>query len=145
MPIEIKTRYDDMSFEGISFPEPSLTQQHFKDDADINTIMRRYEKTGLLVDPTVNPTRKPFFGDYADSTSFHEAQTLIARNLELFDELPAEIRRRFSDSPEKLIEFVEDPNNFEEGVSLGLFTRNLDPVSGISESSDRELDEVKND
>ena len=37
---------------GIEFTQPSQTLQSFKDDADINSIIARYENTGVLVDPT---------------------------------------------------------------------------------------------
>ena len=39
--------------DGITFTQPSATMQNFKDDADINGIISRFETTGVLVDPTV--------------------------------------------------------------------------------------------
>ena len=31
---------------GMRFEQPSMTQQHFKDECDVNRIMQRYEETG---------------------------------------------------------------------------------------------------
>jgi hypothetical protein len=47
---------------GIKFDQPSQTLQSFKDDADINCIIARFEHTGVLVDPTVPVSRVPQFG-----------------------------------------------------------------------------------
>ena len=44
---------------GITFTEPSATLQSFRDDADINCIIARYENTGVLVDPSVPVSRIP--------------------------------------------------------------------------------------
>ena len=44
---------------GIKFDQLSQTLQSFKDDAEINCIISRFETTGVLVDPTVPVSRVP--------------------------------------------------------------------------------------
>ena len=97
--------------------EPSLTQQHFKDECDINNIMRRYRETGLFPDPL---SAKPLFGDFSSCFDFMEAQNTVARANEAFAALPSEIRKRFANDPAQLLAFMEDERNMDEAVKLGL-------------------------
>lgn len=63
--MKIKSYYTDCrkETEGICFTEPSMTQQHFKDECDMDKILRKYETTGFLVDP-LEPRRQAQFGDF---------------------------------------------------------------------------------
>lgn len=123
--VNIYSVYNHPSSTGIVFDEEgfgrSMAQQHFKDDADVNTIMARYSRTGLLVDPlSVNTSRKPQFGDFSTVCDFHQAQNIIAESYEMFDALPSNIRKRFNNDPSELLAFIEDEKNHDEAVSLGL-------------------------
>lgn len=103
--------------------EPSLTQQQFAAEADINNIIARYERTGILVDPLIDRRGQPMYGDFSNIDSYFEAQVKVARAKELFEALPAKIRDRFGHDPGKLIEFVEDGKNRDEAIELGLIER----------------------
>ena len=92
---------------GIKFTEPSATLQSFKDDADINCIIARYENTGVLVDPTVKVTRLPQFGDYSDMPSYQEAQNVIVAANNAFSSLPSKVRERFGNDPAAYFQFVQ--------------------------------------
>lgn len=99
---------------------PSLTQQQFAADADINNIMAKYSKTGCLVDPILTPSRKPSFGDFSGVPEFQAAQDLLAQSFEAFDAMPSHLRARFSNDPVNLLAFLEDPSNRDEAVRLGI-------------------------
>jgi len=103
----------------------SLTQQQFKEDSDINTIVARARRTGILGDP--NAPRKPMFGDYSNSASFLEMRNYIATANQRFEALPAKLRRRSGNDPLQVVRFVEDPENKEEAIALGLLPK---PVPG---------------
>lgn len=95
----------------------SKTKQSFKDECDINVIMRRYEATGIL------PGMERMAGArYVDCTGadFQAAQMLVASAKSMFNELPSRIRDRFGNDPQKLMEFLEDGRNLEEARELGL-------------------------
>lgn len=95
----------------------SKTKQSFKDECDINVIMRRYEATGIL------PGMERAVGArYIDCTGadFQEAQLIVAAGKSAFAELPARIRARFANDPAKLMEFLADKRNLEEARELGL-------------------------
>ena len=110
--------------EGITFTQPSATMQNFKDDADINCIISRFETTGVLVDPTVPVSRTPQFGDFSELPSFQEAQNVIVVANNAFSALPSKIRERFGNDPATYFSFVqglkEGSDEYAEAVRLGI-------------------------
>lgn len=96
----------------------SRTQQQFKKEADINTIMHRFAKTGVLGDPLRQ--NKPYFGDISDIGDFQQMQEKVMQAKETFAQLPAVLRRRFNDDPQKVVEFISNPANNKECMELGL-------------------------
>lgn len=103
----------------------SMTKQSFRDECDINTIMRRYERTGVLDHLSM---QVPQFGEYMGSMSYQESLNAILYAQSQFAELSAEIRDRFANDPVKLLEFMEDPSNRAEAVKLGLVQPEVIPV-----------------
>jgi phage internal scaffolding protein len=130
---------------GIKFDQPSQTLQSFKDDADINCIIARFEHTGVLVDPTVQVSRVPQFGDYSDMPSYQEAQNVIVAATNAFGSLPSKIRERFGNDPAAYFDFVqslkEGSDDYAEAIRLGIIDKPLDstpevpsgPVEGAGE------------
>jgi len=100
----------------ISFPENGKAKQSFKDECDINKIMGRYMKTGLLdhVQQRV--------AQYLDVTGadFHEAQNFVAGAKTMFHMLPSHIRTQFDNDPGAFLEFMENPANAEKARDMGL-------------------------
>jgi phage internal scaffolding protein len=125
----IRSRYSPRVRVQFDFVQPSRTQQHFKDECDIDRILKKYSTTGFLVDPLA-PRREPLFGDFSESMSFMEAQTRIARVREAFDSLPSQIRDRFANDPHRLLAWCEDPANQKEAIELGLIPppKKVEPV-----------------
>lgn len=98
----------------------SMTQQHFKEECDINTIMDKYAVNGYLVDPLKIRTRKPQFGDFTDMPDFQTAQNTIVEGREAFEALPARIRKYFNNDPALYLSFVSDSNNLDQAFEMGL-------------------------
>lgn len=96
---------------------PSLTRQEFKDECDINTIMRRYEKSGV-----VSHVRKsePQYGDFVGIPDFQQSLNMLNAATESFMQLPARVRREFDNDPRQFVQFVEDPANLEKVREYGL-------------------------
>lgn len=82
---------------------PSKTQQHGKQEADINTIVDRFLKTGLLPNVPVPPTYQNF-GEVFD---FQSAMNTIKAATDSFMALPANIRARFDNNPAKFVGYVD--------------------------------------
>lgn len=106
--------------------EPSLTQQHFAEDADLNVIMRRYGVTDGAIPPAV--TDPSYFGDFSDVPDFRTAMDRLHNAKEHFSALPANIRNRFGNDMAQLHDFVHNPENFDEAIKLGLLKREDPPV-----------------
>lgn len=118
---DIRSRYSQRIRVPFACADESRTQQHFKDECDIDRILKKYSATGFLVDPLA-PRRQPLFGDFSESMSFMEAQNRVAAVREAFEALPSALRDRFANDPYRLLAWCEDPANFEEAVELGLLT-----------------------
>lgn len=105
--------------------KPSMTQQHFKAECDINNILKRFQKTGLIEHVA------QFNGNYEDLSNPVDYQTALNICIEAqaaFESLPSSVRKRFANNPQSFIEFVNDPANAEEMYSLGLAQRPVVPA-----------------
>ena len=94
-----------------------MAQQQFKDECDINNIMSKYQKTGLITHVAKHQ------GDYHDFTVMPDFKTAIDTIHEaeaMFMEIPANIREQFENDPGKFVEFATDDCNYDEMVRMGL-------------------------
>lgn len=98
--------------------EPSLTKQSFAEECDINEILRR-AANGQDISGALS-ARVASYGDFVDVPTFIEAQNVTARANSMFAELPWQIRERFDNKPEKMLAFLENEENYDEAVKLGL-------------------------
>ena len=98
--------------------EPSLAQQSFEEECNINTIVERFGLTGQLPEPL-----SPQYGDFSNVGDFQSAMNAIADAQSGFMSLPGELRARFGNDPGQLISFLEDSANLDEAVSLGLVNK----------------------
>jgi len=116
----IRDYYTPRTRSGITFAAQGRTKQEFAAECDINNIMSRYLKTGII--EHVRDSVPQFFD--ASPCDFQEAMQLVAQAETLFEELPSKIRERFEHDPARLLEFVHDPANVAESVAMGF----LDPA-----------------
>lgn len=93
------------------------TKQSFKDECDVNNILAKYQKTGLL---THYSNANPRFGDFSSVPDYRSSLDLVRKAQEYFMELPAALRGRFKNDPAVLLEFVADSRNKQEAIELGL-------------------------
>lgn len=94
----------------------SLTVQSMAEDANINVLMDRYGITGKMPE---NP-RIPVFGDFTEVGDYQSALQAVISASDGFMELTANVRARFENNPQKLLEFMSNDANREEAVRLGL-------------------------
>lgn len=92
------------------------TQQSFKDECDINILMKRFLVGGQLpVD-----VRMPTYGDFTGVSNFHEAVNAVRTASEAFMEMPPDVRARFHNDAGEFVDFCSDDANREEAIKLGL-------------------------
>lgn len=102
---------------GLLCLEPTLTQQSFADEVDINTIVRRFGLTGQLPENV----RAPSFGDFEDVSDYHTAMNAVLSAQASFQALPGHIRYdMFNNDPGRFVDFCSDPANLPKLRELGL-------------------------
>jgi phage internal scaffolding protein len=116
--MKFKINHTNATSEGIVFTEPSMTQQHFKDETMIDNILQKYAETGFLTDP-FTPKRPIQFGDFSDVKDFQTAQNAIALATEYFESLPANVRASFNNSPQEFLNALNDPKQRSKLEELG--------------------------
>ena len=94
----------------------SMTKQAFKDECDVHTIIDRFKETGQIPQAAIEGQ----YGDFTGVEDYHSAMTLVRQAQEMFEALPAEVRDRFKNDPGAFVEFVEDPENGQALVDMGL-------------------------
>lgn len=110
--------------------DPTLTQQQFVEESDINYIAERYGLTGEM--PQVLDL--PHYGDFSEIFDFQTAQNQVIEAKRQFMTLPAKIRARFRNSPQELLEFLADTDNKDEAIALGLVNKPQAPLQSTSDT-----------
>lgn len=101
---------------GLECLDPSRTVQDGKEEADINTIVRRFGLTGKLPDSV----RLPSYGDFEGVVDYQGALNAVIAAEDGFMRLPAHIRSRFHNDPAALLDFVGNEANRAEAEKLGI-------------------------
>jgi len=125
-----KHRSDDLHF---SEDEPSLTQQSMAEECDINFIMAKYQKHGVI--EHVNSVQGQY-GDFVTSTDYQVAMNEVLLAREAFESLPSSLRNRFENDPVQFLDFVHDDKNREEMIQLGLIEVPVENVNDVQSVSD---------
>jgi len=112
------------------------TKQEFKNECDINRIVNKYHRTGQMPQQKVG-----MFADVSNLGTFQESLQLVTQADKDFKGLRSEIRNRFNNNPQELIEFLEDDSNYDEACKLGLIVKK----SETPEKPKKEPEKVKKD
>lgn len=96
--------------------DESLTLQSERDGADINIIMDRALKTGMI---PLQADVEALVGDFSEVGSYQDLQDLVLRGTEEFMKLPPNVRARFSNSPQAWLDYLDDPKNVNEMIAAG--------------------------
>lgn len=115
--MEFQTAYTDRVRPRITDWGEDMTKQSFKDEVDVNNIVKKYSQTGIM-DHVNNMQGK--FTDVSSIPDLHTAMNQVAAAEEMFLALPAEIRKRFGNSAVTFLQFAQDPANSDDMVELGL-------------------------
>lgn len=116
----VRSPYEPYNDPGVDCSDdPGVTDGSQAAELDVNQIVRRAQKSGIL--PGANEER--VYADVSSSQDYHSAMNLILSANAQFMALDAEVRARFDNDPAKFIDFMNNPNNAEEMVALGLAER----------------------
>lgn len=100
---------------------PSRTQQAYKDEVDVNRIMRKYRSTQ---DASIfKRAGEGQYGDFSGVVDFQTAHQKIIDTRAAFMQLDSRVRARFENDPGALLNFLNDERNRDEAISLGLIPK----------------------
>lgn len=99
------------------FTEPTRTKQSFGNECNINTIMRRYYKTGVIEHLRHD---SPRYLDLSNATDYLDAILTVQAAEDAFMELPALVREHFANDPAVYLAAFHDPDRRPELQELGL-------------------------
>jgi len=122
---------------GLHCEDASLAQQHFKDECDINNILRQFNITGLLPEAPLSPR----YGDFTGISDYHTALNRVIAAQDEFEALPADIRARFENDPAQLIDFLDNPENRPEAEELGLVVKAAAEVAEAAKNTPEKVAE----
>lgn len=134
--MKFHTRFDVPVTKGLSCPEKTRTKQSFKDECDINNILKKYQKTGQLPDMIRS---NPQFGDFSDVVDYQTGLDIVIKAHTQFMALSADVRDRFANSPEKFLQFCGDSKNLPEMIKMGI------AIERKQENNTETKPEVKNE
>lgn len=110
--------------------EETMTQQQFRDDCDVNIILKKM----MAGQAPVLPMTRGVFGDFTNAPSYQEALQNVIAAQDAFMTLPSGIRTRFENNPQKVMDFLNDKNNLEESYKLGLRVKPVEKPDPILEA-----------
>lgn len=134
--VPFRSAYDDVQVPGTVIEGESLTQQHQSDEADINKILEKWFRTGVL--DHVN-SREQVFADATLIPDYATAQLHINMVNDHFATLPATDRLFFNNDPGQYLSFVSDPANAETLVKMGLATAAQSDAVAASQAAASEV------
>lgn len=103
-------------FSESSVAGESKTRQADLDSSDINKIVKRFERDGVM--PLTG--REGIYMDVSEIGDYRSALEQVRKAEEYFETLPAESRAMFSNDPAEFLDKVNDPSQLELLVKAGV-------------------------
>jgi len=103
---------------GLNTGSEGGAQQSFKDECDINTLLKKF---GIGYEMPQG-LRVPQSGDFTGISDFHGAMNAVRAAVETFEQLPADLRRRFGNDPGEFADFVTNDENRDQVKKWGLLS-----------------------
>jgi len=100
-----------------SFEGETRTRQSEAGETDVNRIVARHQKTGVVTHLTNKP---PMYGDLSLADDLKTALDLTFLAEEGFRSLPASVRKAADNDPRRMLEMLADPDLSADLVEAGL-------------------------
>lgn len=100
-------------------PEVSRTKQSDFDSTDVNKILAKYKRTGLLEHVAKGVAQ---YGDFTSVNEYQESLNRVISAQQSFADLPSKVREFFGNDPGRFFEFATNPANADKLIEMGLAT-----------------------
>lgn len=111
----IRSAYDEIDAVQLDASSDPGAKQSFKDECEINNIMAKYQTLGVIEHVAKHEAQYGF----ATSQSLRESIELQRQANEMFAELPSSTRKKFENSPEQFLDWVQNPENASKLDEMG--------------------------
>lgn len=120
---------------------PSLTQQQFAQEADVNVLIARYKQTGSFYNPLSligKEPRRPMYEDLAVLPDLQVSLATLQGAQDIFMSLPARVREQFGNDVAQFVAWAQDVRNLPALAELGVVDGVPSPTpQGAAESGDQ--------
>jgi hypothetical protein len=106
-----------------------LTEQSHADEANINKIIARHGMD--MIQRVAAMTTPEYLMDDIPTNDFQEAMLIVTKAQQTFEQLPSDTRKKFNNSPAEFIDYIQNPENEESLVTMGLAQRKPEPDQPI--------------
>lgn len=115
---KFRTRFDKRVRVTSNTHGESRAKQSFRDECDMNNILKKYHKTGVL--PIARSAGQ--YGDFSEVSDYQAALNKVMNAQNAFMDLPSRVRAEFDNDPGRFLQFATDPKNAQRMIDLGLAT-----------------------
>lgn len=129
--MEFFTRYKPGKSPSITFTMQSMTEQYHRSEVDINSIIARYNKTGVFGSPS--QLREVVFGDFSACTDRLEYEITVSKAKQEFLKLPSNVRSAFNNDPYQMLKELDSGDHLQKFIDLGIVKKPA-PVVGTVEN-----------
>lgn len=98
--------------------EEGKTKQEFQPDTDINKIIARYKRTGVL--PSTGRDALAQYGDVSQVPDFQAMHDKVMAANEAFNTLPAKLRKEYGNDAGQFLAALQGPEGDKLAIELGL-------------------------
>lgn len=125
-PFKVRSKFSQRVAVITDTGDVQRTQQHFKDQCDVNKIMARYNKTGII--SHVNRAQAKY-GDFTMLGDFVENADKVVRAQQAFDQLPSELRKEFDNDYTKFFASIGKPEYRDKMAKWGILKLQEKPAA----------------
>lgn len=125
----IKTRFSTEPYVPVSVTTGDVTKtvQSERNKTDINVIMSKYVKTGVLNHQNPTPAR---YGDFSGFEDYLDCFSKVHNGEAAFADLPSQVRDHVGNDLGEYLKMITDPERRNELVELGLVEKPPAPPPG---------------
>jgi len=127
----IRSRFDAPKRVTLVCSDPSLTQQDFLAESDVNNVILRFATTGELP-PRLN-ARVGEFLDVSEVGDLHQALEQAREGNEFFNSLPEEVRAAVDYDPMRLLDAMDEHARLRASTEPDATTPTPAPAPRVSE------------